>query len=281
MDTIILSYGDWRALVVPDCAMNVISLTYADEEVLNSPPSPETLLTDPFIYGIPLLFPPNRLQDDAFEFRGRRYSIPYKGEGKFSHIHGCLTNAPAIIEYLSQNELRGRIRCGKDRYPFECEIAVECTLSDEGLLLKHTVINTGNVDMPFAIGFHTTFAARAELTVSVGEEWQLDGVSRLPVKTAQLDDSGKRLLSGIDPSLCALDGQFTDNGSHTATLGSYCYKLSDNFSDWVIWNMGGRRGFVSVEPQSAPVNGLNMEGKYCILGPGESEVYCTVISRNK
>ena len=65
---VILQAGAWQARVLPDFGMNMVSLTCGDKQILRSPQSMDALKKEPYVYGIPLLFPANRVEKGEFTF---------------------------------------------------------------------------------------------------------------------------------------------------------------------------------------------------------------------
>ena len=65
-DAIVLRAGRYEALVVPSLGANVLKLTCRHPcgkqiDILRSPSCAQALLHDPYAYGIPVLFPANRI----------------------------------------------------------------------------------------------------------------------------------------------------------------------------------------------------------------------------
>ena len=52
-----LKFGPWSAMVAEECGSNLISLKYANEEILRSQEDLETLMGRPCMYGFPLILP--------------------------------------------------------------------------------------------------------------------------------------------------------------------------------------------------------------------------------
>jgi aldose 1-epimerase len=273
-----LRSGDWVAQVLPEMAMNMISLRYKDKPVLHEPENLEAVPNDPFIYGIPLLLPPNRLENNSFRFEGKNYTIPYSDTQDRFRMHGCVRNAPFSVVSSDDRHVLGRFFVDKDRYPFPLEITVAYELSERGMRSVHTVSNTGTGKVPFAIGFHTAFSLPDYFCVSIDKAWTVDPETGLPATLTELNEEQRRYKDGTSPKGISVDGFFTDSGAHTAHIGEFTYSVSDNFTNWVIWNMGGRKPLLCIEPQSAPVNGLNMESQYSVLESGQKENFITEIT---
>lgn len=64
-------------IVVPEWGSNVISLVdkTTNVQLLREPETAESFHDTPTLYGIPILFPPNRISDGTFSFRGRTYHL--------------------------------------------------------------------------------------------------------------------------------------------------------------------------------------------------------------
>lgn len=279
MNPVSLSCGDWKAVIVPEYAMNVIFLTFRDDPVLHGPAKPELLEKDPFIYGTPLLLPPDVMEKNTFFFDGKTYTLSYEARnGKLLALHGHLFDAPMIVTERSGTAVTGEFLCGEDRYPFPFRLTVTCRLTEEGLTQRYRFENTGHTAMPLLFGLHTTFAAKDRFSVSIDKAWRRDPNTGMPEKLTALSAEQMAYRTGASPQGDRIHGFFSDSGAHCASSGQYRYRVSDNFRQWVVWNMHGHDGLISLEPLSGAVNGLNMEGQSIRLEPGEQELFETQIS---
>ena len=72
--------GGYEAVMVPSVGANVVKLkhTATGIEILRTPDAEEmeNFKERPQIYGLPLLFPPNRIADGTYTFEGRKYQYP-------------------------------------------------------------------------------------------------------------------------------------------------------------------------------------------------------------
>ena len=91
---IVLNAGNWYAKILPDFGMNMISLACGDRHILRSPQNMDTLKKEPYVYGIPLLFPANRVEKGMFTFDGKSYHFPINEPARNNHIHGLMFDAP-------------------------------------------------------------------------------------------------------------------------------------------------------------------------------------------
>ncbi len=271
MNTIKLNAFPWTAEVSPDHGMNVFKLLYKGDAVLRSPESGEKLNENAVVYGTPMLLPPDRTRGQRFTFNGRGYSLE-----NFMHGSICRTKMKVLrrgesfveAEYVNKGEV----------YPFPFTLRVLCSLDETGLKQRFGFTNTGSEAMPLAFGLHTTFAAKDSFSVSLGQKWATDS-EYFPSELVALPENETDVVSGRSPQGYRLHGMYSDNGCHQATSGDYVYRVSPNFNSWVLWNLTGQEGFISLEPQNGPVNSLNMADACPVLAPGETAVYETCISR--
>ena len=144
-----LTAGSYGAMVVPSLGANVLRLWYDHNgqhfEVLRTPANAETLLNDPFAYGIPILFPANRIADGFFEWEGIRYEFPQNFPNGV-HIHGMLHNHPWIVKRYWADEKGAHVSLEfnmlsdeklKLSFPLDIFIYLELGLSEKGLVHFH------------------------------------------------------------------------------------------------------------------------------------------------
>src|SRR5690606_6572710 len=63
-------------------------------ELLRVPESVEAFWQRPALYGTPVLFPPNRIADGRFTYRGREYRFDINEPARGNHIHGFVHKRP-------------------------------------------------------------------------------------------------------------------------------------------------------------------------------------------
>ena len=85
---------DYTALLVPSVGANLVRLAHTrlGVEVLRTPSEREhdEFLRRPHVYGVPILFPPNRIADGRFRFDGREYRFPITRPEENNYHHGIL-----------------------------------------------------------------------------------------------------------------------------------------------------------------------------------------------
>lgn len=101
----------------------------------------------------PLLFPiVGRLKNDVFVFQNKTYSLPR---------HGFARNFDFRIEHQTKNSVLFSLESNTTtlaQFPFEFELKIEYTLTENVLKIKYLVCNTSKNTMPFSIGAHPAFA---------------------------------------------------------------------------------------------------------------------------
>ena len=80
LEAVEFSKGDYTAMLIPSVGGNLVRLanTKLGVEILRTPTEEEieTFKSRPQIFGLPLLFPPNRIENGRYEFEGRTYQYP-------------------------------------------------------------------------------------------------------------------------------------------------------------------------------------------------------------
>jgi galactose mutarotase-like enzyme len=110
---------------------------------------------DPAFWGrvSPILFPiVGRLNNDAYTWQGRRYSLPQHGfarDQEFDVVHEDGTEASFLL---------GSAGPFLDRYPQQFQLAVSYALDGNALALRYDVFNPSNSDdLLFSLGAHPAF----------------------------------------------------------------------------------------------------------------------------
>lgn len=303
--------GDYTALLVPSMGANLVRLanTRLGVEILRTPAADEieTFKGRPQVFGLPVLFPPNRIADGRYTFEGRTYQYPITIEKEHNYHHGILKSQPFAVSKALENDDEVLIECryyanaGNDAiyrnfpHAFKCKITFR--LSNEGLVQEIMFANRSTERMPVGVGFHTPmripFAGGTDadyvMRVAVGEQVELSARNlptgrRLPLteQFAKLREGGLR-VTGCDP----IEAGFTlreievDGKPYRGALVENLrtevrtfYEVDDKTTYWTIWNNGGHEPYCCPEPQSWTTNAPNLadpeaEG-FRSIAPGES-----------
>ena len=277
LERIGISCGDWSAEVLPGYSMNLISLKYRDRQIMRTPENDDAFVRSHIVYGNAFLLPPDRTTGGKFTFEGKTYSLPVNEEKWGNNLHGLMTDADFVVTGSGKSYVSGRYVNEGERYPFKftCDITVE--VAEDGLSETYEFENTGDCSMPLLFGLHTNFASRGYVKVPVEKEYIFDRSTFTPGKEpVELTENGRLLLEGTDPTGKTISNFFVSAGD-TAVIDDFEYIASPAFRNWVVWNCGGDKGFISVEPESGPANGLNMEGAFDVIEAGQRIVFTTKI----
>lgn len=256
----------WECCVLPEVGANVISLRHEGNEILRSPEGESALRADPVLFGVPFLLPPNRTAGGKFSFEGKEYALEITEPRRNNHLHGFMHSAAFQMMEWTENSLHTRLVNEGELFPFALQVDMLDRLDDDGWHRTVTVTNTGKTAMPLALAFHTTFNEPESFAVPLGLCWEVDG-NYIPTGVKlQLTAEQNDFVRGISPKGRAVSG-FYEMAGNTARIGNYLLRV-EGFDQWILYNGGGDKGFLCVEPQLGPVNALN-SGGYKRLEPGE------------
>ena len=269
-------------------------------------PDAITELDNPFLYGTPLLFPPNRIKGGKFTYDGREYSLPINEEATGCFLHGTLHETPFEVVSTSENSIVCHYEATDKSpyltYPHAFTLDVKYELSNEGLTQTVSITNNSDKKMPVGLAFHTTFmmpfveggdVKNIRMTLPVGEEYDRD-MTDFSMTWETVDDKEfhAKLANGdVIPAEQFISRHFSRPKGAALRLTdtesgySVVYDADDSFKYWMVYN-GGNEDFLCVEPQtwinSAPQAPAKM-GDVNIIGieAGETRNFVTVMKVEK
>lgn len=288
------SKGDYTALLIPEVGANLIRLanTRLGVEILRTPPMEEiaTFVGRPHVYGLPVLFPPNRIIDGRYTFNGRTYQFPITNVKENNYHHGILKNQPFVVSKAREDETEVLIECRYysnavndaiyKHFPHEFKCKMIYRLTAEGLEQEIMFGNKGAEPMPVGVGFHTPlripFAEGTDgdyvMRVAVGQQVELSDRNvptgrMLPLSESfsKLRDRGLR-VTGCEPIEAAFLPREIDvdgkpySGALVENLRTGVrtfYEVDNHTTYWTIWNDGGDKHYCCPEPQSWATNAPN------------------------
>ena len=271
-----LQLGPWKASLCPQYGMNTVSLRLDGEQILREPENMEAFYADPCVYGTPVLLPPNRTDGGKFSFGGKEYALPINDIAGNNHLHGFLNRTAFVIDELTESSVKAHYENKGEAFPFPFRMEIRAWLEEDGYRQQFSVTNTGEGNMPLTFGIHTNFVEKPRFFVPLGLR-QEKTARHIPTgRLLPLDEREKAMCTGFAPDGEPISAFYTSAG-HTAGIGRVLYKVSPNFDNWVLYNGGGKAGFVSIEPQSGAVNCLNSGNGLKVLASGKTEVFSTAI----
>ena len=109
-------------------------------------------LDNPYLYGMPVLFPVNRISGGSFEFEGRTYRFPINEPATNCFLHGELHRTPFSAESLSDHRVTAVYRATKEQpyleFPHEFTLEITYELTENGLEHRVRVTNQSDRNMP-------------------------------------------------------------------------------------------------------------------------------------
>ena len=103
-----------------------------------------------------LLMPwPNRIEDGAYEFGGRRHQLALDEPEHGNAIHGLVRWSPWKVADRAANRVSlSHVLHPQPGYPFTLALRVDYMLDDDGLSVRTTATNVGADACPFGCGAH-------------------------------------------------------------------------------------------------------------------------------
>ena len=273
-----LNANKWYAEIDSDLAANKTRQSNGGKYVYNPLNDPNLLKENPFIYGSPILLPANRTADGKFIFEEKEYRLPITEKSSNANLHGSLFKQKFTVKRNNNSYIKLIYENKGEIYPFPFILAAEYYIENNSFYQKYEVMNIGKTNMPFTFALHTSFVEPKNFSVPIAAEQERNGHN---IPTGEIIPLGKReneSVIGTRSKGSEISGYYISDGN-TACIGDFCYKVSENFDCWILFNGKGQRNLLCVEPQCGKVNGLNIEGGYKIIKPNEKEVFLTQLYR--
>jgi aldose 1-epimerase len=264
----------WQAVALPELGGNLISLTHRPSglNVLRTPKHIDQLKCQPERYGIPVLFPPNRIAGGTFTFEDRVYTFPINDPlERQNHLHGIvLRQSWDVIQQSTTHVVMQYCIEATSGFPHDCRLQLAYELDGEGLSQRMTVINDSQTNMPLGLGYHTAFAMTAGsqvLPTVTGKQWEIVPPQMLP--SGRLMDVPDGTLPFSDQQAAGMhcpiaDGEFAGQAlrgtviTHPTLKQAVVYRVDEQYKHWYFWNEGGGQGFFCAEPLTWIANAMNM-----------------------
>lgn len=274
---IYLRAGEYTAIINPFRGANCISLRHTGygASILREPNYDN--LDNPYLYGMPILYPNNRISGGRFTFEGREYLFPINEPTTNCHIHGFLHEMPfeaveqgldyAVCEYRAT---RNKPYCA---FPHEFSIRIIYRLSENGLVCDTEIRNGSDENMPNLLGFHTTFNIPFLTGGNSADVRVLTEVKDLVERNMQVYlPTGKILPSDeITAKLCRGEFMpfekivsrqyFKKDGGRVALTDKkrklfVVYEMDEKFGFRLLYN-GNADEYICIEPQTCMANAPN------------------------
>ncbi|MCI3922754.1 aldose 1-epimerase [Paenibacillus sp. TRM 82003] len=284
-----------EGIVVPGWGSNLISLVWRPTGVslLRSPTSAEQYAARITLFGMPVLFPPNRLEGGGFTFRGRAYRFPVADPARNIHSHGVLMRTPwalskamvegdgALVETTIASEDAPAVY---EAFPHRFTVRQQFRFSADRVDICFQLESRDDAPMPWGLGYHTTMPmpltadgdlSRCTVRVYADKAWAL---SERLLPTGELVDHPRREamaaglpLDGVklDDVLLAERGKPVEAVLTDEAAGlQIVYACDDAFKHWVMYNGNTETpsGFFCPEPYTWVTNAPNLDLPYELTG---------------
>lgn len=278
-----LYFDGYMARIMPELGGNIVKLSYNGEDILKTPKDLEGYKKSQNNFGIPHLFPPNRIKGGRFSFDGREYTFPVKSSG--NSLHGFLHLSSWEVEskkteknYVSLKLFYISSESSEHftYFPHTFKCVREYILSKDGLEERYSVENLGRETMPLSLGYHTAFPVdpikNVKIRVSLGDSIVL-GEGKIPTgEGVPLEGKEEDIRTrGIDPNYKALDNLYRAEkfereglvhgavigGIHSA--GDVVYQVDEKYKYWVLCNYNRRGDIICIEPQTSAIDAQNQK----------------------
>lgn len=295
LDAVLMETAIYEAILIPSVGANLVRL-YNKElkvDILRTPAEDEMeiFLERPQIFGVPLLFPPNRIEDGTYSYAGKTYQYPITIPAQNNYHHGIIksevfnvsrtrisTDAVEVETTFCSNPINNNIYV---HFPHEFICKIRFILTDKELTHIVSFTNMGTDTMPLGVGFHTpiklpflknTPKEDYKLKLSADKRWEI-GDRGLPTGNfLELTDEEMKLrnegivVTGKPIELALTDEaiMLNDKSYHGAILTneveniSVYYEVDKQFKHWTLWNNGGDVDWVCPEPQTWAINAPNI-----------------------
>ncbi len=267
-------------------------------DILRTPRDEAHLLENVYLFGNPLLFPPNRILGGTFAFDGREYVLPLNEPATGCHVHGALYGEPFLVEEQTPNYVRLSYHAQAGEYinfPHAFTFVREYTLDAEGLHERDRITNESDRRMPFLLAYHTTFNLAPFPTSSPEDARIRLRVGREEMRTEKFIPTGEfRAPAAREEALS--DGTYAPHGTHLSAFYECndTMVLTDTKNGHSVLYEGDAQfiyrmlfasvdgGFFVCEPQTTAIDCFHLpaspeEYGLVTIGPGETKTYQTKI----
>lgn len=293
-----LKAGDYSAVINPERGANCISLRNEKyNAVILREPNKSGELDNPYLYGMPIIYPANRIFGGSFEFEGRTYKFPINEPETNCHLHGILHET----EFEITESETSFVKCVFDRpyldFPHLFRIEMVYSLSADGLEQRTKITNLSEENMPNFLGFHTTFnvpflerasAEDVRLYAEIGNEIERDK-NYLPTgRLLPYDDISERINGGefmpLEKALSRHCGAKKDGRIELTDIKQgirLIYETDKKFA-WRLFYNGNADSYICLEPMNCAVDCANSplgrsECGFDFIAPRASKEYISKI----
>ena len=200
LEAVYMEAGGYEAVMIPSIGANMVKLYHKEKDIdilrYPTPEDVEIFKTRPQVFGMPLLFPPNRIEDGTYSYEGKVYKYPITIPAQNNYHHGIIKSQPFVVTHTFVGEDFVEVEASffsnrvndviyKD-FPHEFQCRMNYVLSANGLEQTVTFVNDSETPMPLGVGFHTPIRIPFgkdgiyKMWLTAGEQWELSADRSLP-----------------------------------------------------------------------------------------------------
>jgi len=262
-------------------------------------------LDNPYLYGMPILFPVNRISGGSFMFEGREYVFPINEPNTGCHIHGTIHEQEFRVVSGGEDYVICSYRATREEAFFggqnEFEITISYYLNDDGLVQETTIKNLSLQNMPIMLGFHTTFlipfmeeqnAEDLRILADVSDLIERNRETYLPTGNIFLpDDLTLKLQQGeFPPFFKQISRHYKAQGENRIEIRDIAKGICVQYENSAIYKFrllynGKANEYICLEPQNCLVNCMNEDfdkdyAGFQFLKPNEEITFVSRIGVN-
>lgn len=292
---ITLTCGQMTAKINASRGANCISLRHEGHKasILREPDYEH--FDNPYLYGMPILFPVNRIEGGSFTFEGRQYSFPINEPNTNCHLHGIVHETPFEVVKQTENEAIFRLNVAERKgFPHNHTISLSYLLTETALSVTAAVTNHSQENMPCFLGYHTTFRVPFTEGADPKNTFVLADVSHLVERNMENylptgriladDEHTEQMQEGTFPALkLPMSRHYRSFGEHRIRLmdkekGLQVVYENDPDLGWRLFYNGNADAYICLEPQTCMVNCQNSDydpafSGFAFVAPGETKTY--------
>ena len=236
---------------------------------------------------------PNRVADGTWSYDGVPQHLDITEPGNGNALHGLLFDAPYTVADRTPDSITLAADVAAQRgYPFELATSVRYQLVENGLLVTHSLTNTGGRTAPVAVGAHPFLRLGAvpteDLTLVINADTHIEVDDRLNPTGASTHVQGTRhdfrtgqRVGGValddawgsvrrEPDGSSLHYLEAPDGSQVQLFMDASFGYVQAFTTRIFPTDGGPVTAVAVEPMTAPADAFNSGEGLRWLAPGET-----------
>lgn len=259
-----LSQGPAKLVLAPSLGGAIARLEVAGRPVLR-PWNGD--VGNPFSLAHNVLVPfSNRISGGGINWNGEHHPIEANLLGEAYPIHGDGFQRYWSIEETSADSAKLVLETGRIG-PFQYRAEQIFRLTQNGLKVALTLMNTGLQTLPFGCGFHPWFprSSATRLSFAAKSVW-MENADHLPAGNLNLDETPDLNFRSAQPLPDGLlNNGYTDwRGPALITQGadhvSVRVTASENLSTAIVYSPNPKANFFCFEPVSHPVDAFNLNG---------------------